>query len=226
MSALFVTATGTEVGKTVVTCGLIRHLRAQGRMVAALKPVASGFDPGDPEASDTGTLLAALGRAPTPENIEAVSPWRFAAPLSPDMAARREGRAIDFSALVAFCARQVASTERLLIEGIGGLMVPLDDSHTVLDWIIALDIPVVLVAGSYLGTLSHTLTALNVLAARDRKVAALVVSESVGADVTLEDTVETLRRFCPHTDVLVLPRLSTGVTDQPVFAHLGEKMPS
>ncbi len=224
MSALFVTATGTEVGKTFVACGLVRHLRTQGRKVVALKPVVSGFDPACPEASDSGAMLAALGRAPTPQNIAEVSPWRFAAPLSPDMAARRESRTIDFSALVAFCANQIASAERLVIEGIGGLMVPLDDRHTALDWIVALDTPVLLVAGSYLGTLSHTLTALEALAARDCKVFAVVISESNGSGVSLEETVATLCRHCSGIEVLALPRLSTAVADHPVFARLAEKM--
>ena len=62
MSAVFITATGTDIGKTFVTAGLIRHLRALGRDVDALKPVMTGFDPAHPEASDAGVLLAALGR--------------------------------------------------------------------------------------------------------------------------------------------------------------------
>jgi dethiobiotin synthetase len=119
MSALFVTATGTELGKTFVTCGLARHLRARGGSVDALKPVASGFDIDHPEGSDSAALLAALGRAVTPETIADISPWRFAAPLSPDMAAGREGRAIDFAAMVSFCRDRIARSDRLLIEGIG-----------------------------------------------------------------------------------------------------------
>ena len=95
---LFVTATGTGIGKTHVACGL---LRAQGG--AGLKPVLSGFDPASAADSDAGRLLAAMGRPITPETIAAISPWRFAAPLSPDMAAAREGRAVPFEALIAAC---------------------------------------------------------------------------------------------------------------------------
>lgn len=222
MSALFVTASGTDVGKTFLTCGLIRHLRAQGRAIAALKPVVSGFDPAHPEGSDGGALLAALDLPPTPDNIADISPWRFAAPLSPDMAARRESREIDMCALVAFCRKWMARSERLLIEGIGGLMVPLDERHTVLDWIEALDSPVLLVAGSYLGSLSHTLTAIEVLAAHGRTIAALVVSESANSGVPLDETVDTLRRFVPDIDILALERLAAGRTDHPVFSRLAD----
>ena len=83
------------------------------------------------------------------------------------MAARKEGKAVDFGALVDFCRRAIAACPgTLLIEGIGGVMVPLDEKHTVLDWMAALNIPVVLVAGSYLGSLSHTLTALDAMRSR------------------------------------------------------------
>jgi dethiobiotin synthetase len=220
MTALFVTATGTEVGKTFLTCGLIRHLRAQKRAIAALKPVVSGFDPAHPDASDSAALLAALDLPATPDNIADISPWRFAAPLSPDMAARRENRTIDMSALVAFCWKRMAASERLLIEGIGGLMVPLDDGHTVLDWIETLDIPVLLVAGSYLGSLSHTLTAIDVLAARRRKVVALVVSESADSSVPLLETMESLRRFVPDIEILALPRLAGTQMERSMFSRV------
>src|ERR1700742_1699063 len=102
MTAFFVTATGTDIGKTYVASGLIRHWRAAGHTVDALKPVASGFDPAAAGESDTSVLLMALGRPVGPAEIDGVSPWRFAAPLSPDMAAERESRNIDFDAVVKF----------------------------------------------------------------------------------------------------------------------------
>jgi len=208
MSAFFVTATGTDIGKTFVAAGLIQHFRAAGRAVDALKPVVTGFDPASAAESDPGVLLSALGRPVTPAEIERVAPWRYAAPLSPDMAARREDRSLDFDALVEFCRRAIAGNPgTLLIEGIGGAMVPLDDSRTVLDWMAALNIPLVLLAGSYLGSLSHTLTCLDVLDRRALAVKALVVNETPGATVPLADTVATLSRFAGATTVIAIPRL-------------------
>ena len=135
--------------------------------MAALKPVVSGFDPAAAADSDPGVLLAALGRAVTPEAVAEIAPWRFRAPLSPDMAARLEGRTVDVDAVVGFCRERIAATEGVVvIEGVGGVMVPLDDRRTVLDWITALDVPAVLVSGSYLGAISHTLCALDVLVRR------------------------------------------------------------
>lgn len=205
MSAYFVTGTGTDIGKTFVTAGLVRYIRAQGRAVAALKPVVSGYDDASAAASDPGVLLDALGEAVTPEAVARLSPWRFAAPLSPDMASAREGRAIDFAALVEFC-RAAADPGTLLVEGVGGIMVPLDGTHTVLDWAAALGLKLVLVTGSYLGTLSHTLTALRVIAAAKLDVAALVVNESAGAIVPLDETAATLARFAPDIPIVTLRR--------------------
>ncbi len=158
MTTLFVTASGTDVGKTFVTLQLIDELTAAGYRVRALKPVASGFDAADPAAATRARCLRAQGLEQNATNLDAVSPWRFAAPLSPDMAAARERRTVPFAALVDFC-RAPRDADVTLIEGIGGVMVPLDDTHTVLDWVVALGAPTLLVVGSYLGTLSHSLTA-------------------------------------------------------------------
>jgi dethiobiotin synthetase len=220
MTALFVTATGTDIGKTFVTAGLIRALRRAGRTVDAAKPVISGFTMEGLGASDTGVLLSAMGRDLNPQEAERISPWRFTAPLSPDMAAEAEGKIIDFDALIADSrGRIVGHQDILLIEGVGGVMVPLDETHTVLNWMEALGLPVLLVAGSYLGTISHTLSALDVLTGRGLRVAALVVSETPGSTVGLDQTIATLRRFIPaETEILGLPRL-TG-RDHPAFDRL------
>ena len=219
MSAIFITATGTDIGKTFVAAGLIRHWRAAGRNVEALKPVVTGFDPAAAPTSDPGVLLAALGRPVTPAEIERIAPWRFAAPRSPDMAAQRENRAIDFDALVKFSRVAIADTkDMLLIEGIGGVMVPLDDRHTVLDWMAVLRIWVVLIAGSYLGSLSHTLTSLDALRRRHLVIKALVVNETAGSTVPMADTVTTLKRFAESTSVVALRRSSTAA--DPAFAEI------
>jgi dethiobiotin synthetase len=220
MSAIFITATGTDIGKTFVAAGLIRHCRAAGRTVDALKPVATGFDPADAAASDPGVLLAALGRPVKSTEIARIAPWRFSAPLSPDMAARRENRAVDFEALVAFSRGATTNAEgTLLVEGIGGVMVPLDGKHTVLDWMAELAIPVVLTAGSYLGSLSHTLTALDALRRRNLVVKALVVNETPGSTVPMPETTATLNRFVAPIPVVTLPRLPAGAT-HPAFAEI------
>jgi dethiobiotin synthetase len=216
MKRVFVTASGTDVGKTFVMCRLIAEFRAEGRRVRALKPVATGFDPANPEVSDTGRLIQAQHLPLTAEVVDATTRWRFAAPLSPDAAARREHRGIPFEELVAFCAAP-ADADTTLIEGVGGVMVPIDAEHTVLDWIEALAAKVLLVAGSYLGTLSHTLTAIEALRSRGIAPAAVIVSESPQQPMPLVETVETMQRFVPRVPVVCLSR---GVAEKATAARL------
>lgn len=204
MTGYFITGAGTDVGKTFVACGLIRALNAR-----AIKPVASGFDAGDIAASDAGQLLAAMGRPVTLDEVAAICPWRFAAALSPDMAAACESKAIDFNAVVEF-SRDAKPDETLLVEGVGGVMVPLDQRHTTLDWMTALGFPVILVAGSYLGALSHTLSAFEVLRSRGLKIAALVISESLGSAVSLGETARSIGRFTAPLAPIVIPRANDG----------------
>jgi dethiobiotin synthetase len=209
MSAFFVTATGTGIGKTFVAAGLIRYLRAQGKVARAFKPIVSGFERATAAGSDPGILLEAMGEAIADESLDRISPWRFTAPLSPDMAASREGKALDFDAIVTACRAQ--SGDPLFIEGVGGVMVPLDARHTVLDLMSALKIPLIAVTGTYLGTISHTLTAMEAIARAGLETAVLVVNETAGSSVPLADTVATLERFLPGIAVLALPRQATPV---------------
>jgi dethiobiotin synthetase len=222
VSAVFITGTGTGVGKTFVAAGLIRYFRALGRPVAALKPLVSGFDLAAPSGSDPAVLLEALGREVTPEEVQRISPWRFRAPLSPDMAARAENKAIDFQAVVDLARTAIAGTDgALLIEGIGGIMVPLDARHTVLDLMIALNQPLILVAGSYLGTLSHVLSAQEVILRRTLDLRAIVVSETEGAPVPLDATLATLANFA-KAPLLGLRRQGPAKQNGTVFQHLAK----
>jgi dethiobiotin synthetase len=221
VAAYFVTSTGTDVGKTFVTAGLIRYLRTSNQAVGALKPVVSGYDSSTVDTSDPAVLLAALGRPVAAEEVERIAPWRFRAPLSPDLAAAREGRTISFDELIGFSREAVRRTNGILfIEGVGGIMVPLDARRTVLDWMAALDIPLLLVVGGYLGTISHTLTALDVLRQRNLAIAGIVVSESERNPVELDDTVASIARFSRGVEVIGLPRLPAGITQHPAFARI------
>ncbi len=209
MRKFFITSTGTGIGKTFTTCALIRQAKALGKTVAATKPLISGFDKDKIADSDTGEILAALGAG----TVEEISPWRFAAPLAPNMAAQAEGRAVDCAALFDFSAKFLQTdAEVALIEGVGGVMVPLDEENTVLDWIFACGAPVVLVVGDYLGTISHTLTAVEVLRARKIEIAAIVVSQGEGGEVPFAAMRAEIVSRAKPTKVLPLARGATGET--------------
>jgi dethiobiotin synthetase len=208
VTAIFITATGADVGKTFVVAALIRHLRQLGHAVDAIKPIVIGYDPAQAAASDPGLLITALGLPFSPESIERISPWRFRAALAPDLAARFENRSIEVDDVVAYCKNAIARHRGvLLIEGVGGIMVPLDDNRTILDVMMALRLPLILVTGSYPDTISHTLTALDSLFRRDMTVLATIVNETPGSSMALDDVVDSVSRFTQP--VIGLPRRST-----------------
>jgi dethiobiotin synthetase len=201
---VFVAGAGTEIGKTYVTAALTRRLRAQSQPVRTLKPLASGVPPlSDPAfaESDTARLLDAQGLGVEAETVEACSPWRFAAPLAPDQAAVLEGRTLALPDLVGWCQGQIACTDGvLLIEGVGGLMSPVTETATGLDWLKALGVPGLLVSGSYLGAISHTLTACETLRLHGVQLLAVAVSESEGAPAPVATVAASIAR---HTSVPV-----------------------
>jgi dethiobiotin synthetase len=210
VSALFVTGAGTEIGKTYVACALLRAWREAGVACGAFKPVVSGFDANHVSASDPAQLLAALGVHASAEAMAAMSPWRFKAPLAPPLAAKAEGVTLAFGAIEGACrARLRQSADRmLLIEGAGGVMAPLTEGETNLDLIAALGTPVVFVAGSYLGAVSHALTGLSVLDARGIATRAIVVSESE-ASVGLEATCGMIARIRARDHIVAAPRTTS-----------------
>ena len=216
MTTLFVSAAGTEVGKTFVTTMLINEIRKTTRRVIALKPIISGFEEDDARESDTGLILQALGREVTRDNIDEVSPWRFRAPIAPVLAAAREGQALDIHEIAVFCQTNTAPNSIKIIEGVGGVMVPLTNQATILDLMVEVGAPLLLVAGSYLGTFSHTLTALHAVQDRGLKVLGIVISESLDSSVALSETQATLSRFTCGVPVIALPRLNAQVDGQKI----------
>jgi dethiobiotin synthetase len=204
---LIVTGSGTDVGKTYVTASLLRALRAKGHAPQALKPVMSGFDPGHLADSDAGRLLAALGREVTPEAVAEVAPIRFEALLPPTVAANRNDRMLIFRDVVRACRTAMERTDDILvIEGVGGVMSPMAEGAKVIDLINELEVPALLVSGSYLGAASHALTALSVLDAENIPVIGIVVNESEGTPVTLAETMAMIAPYDHDRRIMALPR--------------------
>lgn len=204
MAGLFIAGAGTDVGKTYVASALLRELVARHVPIDALKPVVSGFDETDWALSDPGCHLTALGRPLNREALGAISPWRFKAPLSPEMAAELEGRTLDFAEVLAFCQARIAATpgQLIVIEGAGGVASPVDPHTTGLDLMAGLAAPVVLVTGSYLGAISHGLTAIECVRARGLSIKAVVVSESEAAGTPFDATVAAIARLSKLSPVI------------------------
>ena len=193
MNTYFITGIGTGVGKTYLTS----HWLKFNRSIKAIKPIISGWQAN--EESDTTQILTAMNLPCTKTNINAISPWRYHAPLSPDMAARLEGQFVDFEKLIQFCNHKIKSAlknnTRLLIEGVGGPYVPINASYLVIDWMRALQIPVILVGSNYLGALNHTLSILNGFKANQIPVKAIIINEVHPNQIDIYETKYSLQQF-------------------------------
>ena len=196
----------------MVSAALCHQLLLRGISVQPFKPIISGYTEDHPENTDSGILLQSVGIKPCHEEVSRISPWRFTAPISPDMAAEKEGRRINFQKLVQFSLNlpveaNTPNQHVNIIEGVGGAMVPLDDRHTVMDWMVNLQADVLVVTGSYLGTISHTLTTISAMNRCHIKPVGIVVSESQDSPVPVKLTTETIARFLPEIPMATIPRI-------------------
>lgn len=201
MNALFIAGTQTGVGKTFVSAVLLRALRAAGVPASYFKPVLTGGAPGD-GATDPDLVAAAAGLSEDPRALAGV--W-FAEPASPHFAARLEGRVIDPAALAAE-ARRRAARGPLVIEGCGGLAVPLTEGgYLVSDLAAAVGAPVVIVARTQLGAIHETLVTLEHAQARRLRLAGILWNGCDGS-AREADTMETVERLSGVPRVAALPQ--------------------
>jgi dethiobiotin synthetase len=167
----FVTGTDTGVGKTVVACALAEMLRARRLDVGVMKPIETGVGPQGP--LDAIALLEAA-RADDP--LDLICPQRFELPAAPSVAAAREGREVDLDAIRDAFAKLRARHEHLLVEGAGGMLVPIAAGYTMADLMRELGLPLLVVTRAALGTVNHTLLTLEAAERRDLDVAGVVIS--------------------------------------------------
>lgn len=188
---VFVTATGTEVGKTVVAAALARTLAAGGRSVAVFKPCVTGLD--EPGESDPELLRRASGSAQSDAEI---APYRYGPPASPHLAAALAGEEIDPARLRAAAQAAADRAEALVCEGVGGLLVPLAPAYTVRDLAADLGYPLVVVAAPGLGTINHTLLTVESARAVGLAVVAIVLTPWPAEPTEIErDNRETIARL-------------------------------
>jgi dethiobiotin synthetase len=207
------------VGKTALACGLARLLRVGGRDVGVSKPVQSGALADDP-AGDAMLLREAADVDDEPHEI---CPFAFEAPLAPLVASRLEGRAVDSAAVLDSVAELGRRHELLLVEGAGGLLVPVGEDWTIADLAGWLGLPLVVVARAGLGTVNHTLLTLEAARSRGLEVAAVVLNgRSRGTDASADTNPALVERF-GDVPVLDVPWLQgaagRGLADH-VAAHL------
>jgi dethiobiotin synthetase len=172
---LFVTGTDTGVGKTLVACALVRRLRERGLGVGVMKPVETGVGAGGPLDALALREAAGVGDA-----LLEICPEPLAMAAAPAVAARREGREVDRAAMTRAFQRLAARHEWLVVEGAGGLLVPVATGCTMADLARDFGLPLLVVARAALGTINHTLLTLEAAVARGLPVAGVVISHTGG----------------------------------------------
>lgn len=200
MRGLFMTATDTGAGKTYVTAGLARLWRRERRPFRVCKPVATGADN---DWSDDTRLLAEAADDP---DLHAITPYTFAVPAAPPVAARLAGTTLRLEDLVAAVRRRAADGNAVLVEGVGGLLCPLTERETVADLAVELALPLIVVARRSLGTLNHTLLTVEAAQRRGLRMAGVIVTATTPVMGVAEETaIEELRQWLNVPLLAALP---------------------
>lgn len=173
MRGLFVTGTDTGVGKTFVTTALARALRAAGIDVGVMKPIETGVPPDGPEDARALRRAAAVD-----DPLELVCPVRFALPASPEAAARAENRTVPLAAIRDAYATLAGRHAFMLVEGAGGLLVPIDGRTDMADLAREFGLPLLLVVRANLGTVNHTRLSLEAAERRGLEIFGVVLSHA------------------------------------------------
>jgi dethiobiotin synthetase len=199
---VFVTGTGTEVGKTVVAATIARTLAAEGRRVAVFKPAVTGLDEG--VETDHELLRRASGSGQSDAEI---APYRYGPPASPHLAAALAGEEIDPERLRQAAATAAGGAEAIVCEGVGGLLVPLSPGYLVRDLAADLGYPLVVVASPGLGTINHTLLTIEAARAGGLEVAAVVLNPWPDEPSAIERSNRETIASLAEVPILTLPRL-------------------
>jgi dethiobiotin synthetase len=215
MRGFFVTGTDTGCGKTIVSATLARALASAGVDVGATKPFASGIDVDAPdELSDVCYLQRAAGLH---EPLEKVCPARFRLPLAPVNAARLEEKNIDVEAVCQAVRDYARGHEFTIVEGIGGIAVPLAGHYLVSDFALQLGLPVLVVARSALGTINHTLLTVEHLKSRGLNIFGVVFNRLAPGPLTLAEQVgpPLAAQLADVRDFGIVPYAEAATNDMP-----------
>lgn len=192
MPGLFITGTDTGVGKTFIARGIAATLRARGRRVGVMKPVETGCGSGaERRPADAAALRAAAG---SDMALDRVCPYQLDAPLAPDVAARLERIRVAPAVLIAAFEEIDRSHDITLVEGAGGLLVPITGRYLMADLAGDLDLPLLVVVDSKLGAINHTLLTLEAAAARGLSVQGYVLNHAGAADEAAATNASVLAR--------------------------------
>ena len=203
--AWFIAGTDTEVGKTFVTCALLHAFAARGINAVGMKPVAAGTD-AEGRNEDVEQLLAAM---PVPAPRELVNPYLYAPPIAPHIAAAEAGQEIDPARIASAFASLRENADAVLVEGVGGFLVPLGPRYDAADLAQDLDLPVILVVGMRLGCINHALLTRDAIIARGLKLAGWVANRIDPNMNRFDENLAALKERLPAPLLGIIPPAST-----------------
>ncbi|MFV9875907.1 MAG: dethiobiotin synthase [Rickettsiales endosymbiont of Dermacentor nuttalli] len=193
MQIIAIVSPGTNAGKTLVTTSYAYQLKNKGNVVRVVKPIITGWQE---DNNDTIEILRSLDLPITHDNIEKTSPCRLVAPLSPDIAALKENKDISLGEIIKFCYNNGnENIEYLIVETAGGILTPINKKETMLDLVIKMDAEIILVTNHYLGSISHTIMAYNIIKSYNLRLKRLIINQNEKNGLVLSDTIKTLRNF-------------------------------
>jgi len=201
---LFVTGTDTGVGKTLAACSLLHRLRARGLRAVGMKPVAAGVER-TPEGLVNGDVVALRNASSWAAPLDQVNPYCFELPVAPHLAAAAVGTRIEIAPIKqAFDALRTGA-DAIVVEGVGGFLVPLNDRDDAGDLAVALGLPVVLVVGMRLGCLNHALLTQQAIAARSLRLAGWIANSIDPAMARFDENLQALRQRIAAPLIGVMP---------------------
>ena len=191
---IFITSTGTNIGKTYCTVEILKEMLNRKVLFNAYKPILSGFDIYNIKDSDSYKILKIKNKEPEIEDIKEISPWLFEKPLAPSIAAKKENKSLKYNDVLEWCLKKSDNNIINIFEGAGGLLVPIEKIKTLLDLMKDLNSKVVLVVGNYLGSVSHTLSAIQNLQHANLQIINIIINENINNDdIDIKDTESLLR---------------------------------
>lgn len=186
---IFITSTGTNIGKTYCTVEILKEMLHRKVLFNAYKPILSGFNISNIKDSDSYKILKINNKEPEIEDIKEISPWLFEKPIAPSIAAKKENKSLKYNDVLEWCLKKSDNNIINIFEGAGGLLVPIEKIKTLLDLMKDLNSKVVLVVGNYLGSVSHTLSAIKNLQHANLQIINIIINENTNNDyIDIKDT--------------------------------------
>ena len=191
-NSFFITSTGTDIGKTYCTVEIIKALVQKKIQVNPYKPILSGFNNKKIQESDSYKVLAPIKKDINIKSIKSITPWLFNHALAPSLAAEKENKKFDYKHVLEWCLDKIKDKKKKnymnIIEGAGGILVPIEKEKTILNLITDLKLPVILIVGNYLGSVSHTLSAIKNIQQSNLNIINIIINQNNDIDLDLDDT--------------------------------------